>query len=258
MIVAAALAAAPVAARASPDAPLATLAGLDSVKPQQARAAVAGIERTLERELRPRAAPPQGSGDVMSEAKIFYQTLMRRAPVSPQPVFGAGEKQHSAPDLRTGASPLLDLAWRYRGVPYRWGGVSRGGLDCSGLVVRALADVGRRAPHSSALLYQLGQPVDEAELRPGDLVFFRDTYKPGISHVGIYQGDSRFLHASSGAGRVTTGDLGAPYFRERYAGARRLALRVGAMQDWGRPLDGASLARGRKVFAAVRLSAPGH
>jgi hypothetical protein len=118
---------------------------------------------------------------------------------------------------------VLDRALAYRGTPYRWGGASREGLDCSGLVLRALSDLGLRAPHSAALLFGLGQAVETSGLLPGDLVFFRNTYKPGISHVGIVEQGSHFIHASSAAGQVTIGDLGRPYFRARYAGARRIA-----------------------------------
>jgi cell wall-associated NlpC family hydrolase len=122
------------------------------------------------------------------------------------------------------AAPLLDVALAYRGVPYRWGGASRDGLDCSGLVVRAALDLGRRLPHSAAELFRFGDPVTGDDLQPGDLVFFANTYKRGISHVGISEGGSRFLAASSAAGKVTVGDLNWPYYRDQYAGARRLSF----------------------------------
>jgi len=146
---------------------------------------------------------------------------------------------------------LLERALSYRGAPYRWGGASRDGLDCSGLVLRALSDLGRKAPHSAALQFGLGQPVSEGTLQPGDLVFFTNTYKPGISHVGIYQEGPRFIHASSASGRVTVGDLNDRYFRERYAGARRL-LALDALADsavgLGSPRDA--------VFAPFHLGLP--
>lgn len=119
--------------------------------------------------------------------------------------------------------PLIAAADEYLNVPYRWGGTTSRGLDCSGLIYRALARLGIRVPHSAALLAQRGTPVSLLRLRPGDLLFFANTYKPGISHVGIYLGGDNFLHASSGAGRVTIGSLKDRYFVNHFAGARRIA-----------------------------------
>jgi cell wall-associated NlpC family hydrolase len=144
---------------------------------------------------------------------------------------------------------VLDRALAYRGTPYQWGGVSREGLDCSGLVLRVLSEFGLRVPHSAALLFGLGQPVENDELLPGDLVFFRDTYKPGISHVGIFDEGSQFVHASNAAGQVALGDMNRSYFRNRYAGARRL-LPADAS---GAPRQSLTLA-GKVVTAPLRLS----
>jgi cell wall-associated NlpC family hydrolase len=110
------------------------------------------------------------------------------------------------------------------GVPYRWGGVTRQGMDCSALVRAIIRETyGIELPRTSAEMFTLGQPVPERrQLRPGDLVFFHDTYSgPGVSHVGVYVGDGRFAHASVTQGG-TIGSLGAAYFRQRYAGARRI------------------------------------
>lgn len=167
----------------------------------------------------------------------------------PDPPVGAADRE-TAPMESEGA-PLLELALSYRGVPYRWGGVSRDGLDCSGLIVRAAADAGRLLPHSAAGLYELAQPVPDSELRAGDLVFFANTYKPGISHVGIYRGGSQFLQASSATGQVSTGDLKAPYYRAKYAGAGRLSL-AGAVGTAPSP----PLTFGRTLAAPPRLGLP--
>jgi len=206
----------------------------------------------------PSARPAEQADEVMSQAKQFYSRLMSQ-PLHLSPAPGGRDSSsvrqiadglrmtsktdayhlvlspsgslrlNSAKDLvPTSAQPtrasrlVLDRALAYRGTPYRWGGANREGLDCSGLVLRVLSDLGRRVPHSAALLFGLGQPVGNGELHPGDLVFFRDTYKPGISHVGIFDEGSQFVHASNAAGQVTVGDMNRSYFRHRYAGARRL------------------------------------
>jgi cell wall-associated NlpC family hydrolase len=143
-----------------------------------------------------------------------------------------------ARDLRRGDAPVgrsavpegpavrgADLAreaLRYLGIPYLWGGESPRGVDCSGFVYVVFS---ARLPHLARLrsfdYYRMGLPVERADLQPGDLVFF-STYAPGPSHVGIYAGSGRFLHASSGARRVLVTPLDDPYYATRYVGARRL------------------------------------
>ena len=113
-------------------------------------------------------------------------------------------------------------AMQYLGVRYVWGGGSNQGLDCSGfiyVVFSAFApDLLRMASYD---YFRMGIPVTQSELQPGDLVFFT-TYAPGASHVGIYVGDHRFLHASSSASAVAVSSLDEGYYTARYVGARRL------------------------------------
>ncbi len=131
----------------------------------------------------------------------------------------AGRSQRAAD---TGAGPrFVRTAMKYRGVRYRYGGMTKRGMDCSGLVARVLQTHGIDAPHSSKGLYRLGKPVRRADLSPGDLVFFHTT-RAGISHVGFYVGDGKFIHASSGSGRVKVSRLDNGYYHRRYVGARRL------------------------------------
>jgi cell wall-associated NlpC family hydrolase len=96
-------------------------------------------------------------------------------------------------------------------------------MDCSGLVARVWADLKmKKIPRASSALYSSGKPVHLAELRPGDLVFFKNTYKHGISHVGVYAGNNKFVHASGHHKGVTITKLSDPYYQLHYAGARRL------------------------------------
>jgi len=105
---------------------------------------------------------------------------------------------------------------------YRFGGKNpEAGLDCSGMVAYIFEQAaGLRVSGSAADIAKLGRPVDRRRLLPGDLVFFNTLNRP-LSHVGIYIGDGRFVHApSSASGRVRIDTLGHSYFAPRYETAR--------------------------------------
>ncbi len=106
------------------------------------------------------------------------------------------------------------------GTPYRFGGANPRGFDCSGLVQHVFRSHGLSLPRTVADQARVGRPT--RRLLPGDLVFFRLSGQ-GPSHVGIYVGGERFVHASSGRQAVAVDDLATnSYFRARYAGARRV------------------------------------
>lgn len=110
------------------------------------------------------------------------------------------------------------------GSPYRLGGNSpETGLDCSGFVGHVYREVaGVELPRDARSISQAAQPIARDELRPGDLVFFNTLRRP-FSHVGIYLGDDRFVHAtSSRTGAVMVSSLNDRYWRTRYNGARRV------------------------------------
>lgn len=115
---------------------------------------------------------------------------------------------------------LLKESFKYLGVPYVWGGEDPSGMDCSGFTQKVYCDRGMPIPRTADLQFEVGQVVPRGQEQPGDMVFF-ETYCPGASHVGIYVGRNQFVHASSGAGYITFGDLRDEYFSRCYLGARR-------------------------------------
>jgi cell wall-associated NlpC family hydrolase len=124
----------------------------------------------------------------------------------------------------TGAGAVIAREARAQvGVPYRWGGNDpRAGFDCSGLVAYVHAREGIVVPRTAAEQFAAADRIDEDELRPGDLVFFRlESRRRGVSHVGIYTGQRRFVHAPQSGRDVTEASLEDPYYRDRFAGAGR-------------------------------------
>ncbi len=118
---------------------------------------------------------------------------------------------------------VVNQAMKYKGTKYVFGGTNKKGIDCSGFVMRVYHDVKAwKLPRTSAAMYNKGIPIKSSELRPGDLVFFKNTYKRGISHVGIYTGNNKFIHARNKKWGVTVTTLSDPYYQLHYAGARRL------------------------------------
>ena len=123
------------------------------------------------------------------------------------------------------ARELALHALSHVGVPYRFGGNSPDtGFDCSGLVQYVYSrGAGLVLPRNTQSLSEVGAPVPPEALAPGDLVFFDTLHKP-YSHVGIYLGDHRFIHAPTTGGHVELVDLRVRYWQTRFSGARRLAL----------------------------------
>lgn len=119
------------------------------------------------------------------------------------------------------ASDVIRTAYAYRGVRYRYSGESPRGFDCSGFTSYVYRKKGVALPHSAAEQFHEGRKVSTDRLKAGDLVFFHTTRR-GISHVGIYAGSGRFVHASSGGGRVRVDSLNSGYYRDRLRGARRV------------------------------------
>ncbi len=119
---------------------------------------------------------------------------------------------------------IVAYAKRFLGVPYVWAGNGPDVFDCSGFTKYVYTHFGYNIYRTaSTQLLNDGRAVSRSELRPGDLVFFKN---PGetkaCSHVGIYIGNGQFIHASSGAGKVTISDLTKGWYYEKYVGAKRI------------------------------------
>lgn len=117
---------------------------------------------------------------------------------------------------------LRDIASRYLGVTYVYGGSSANGLDCSGFVSIVYRELGVTLPRTSREQFTTGVAVQPPDLEPGDLVFFDTLGRGAVSHVGIYLGGGEFIHAASNPGKVITSKLEEKYYATRYLGARRV------------------------------------
>ncbi len=125
---------------------------------------------------------------------------------------------------------LILFAKKLLDIPYRFGGNSHMGIDCSAYVKKVYSLVGIDLPRSAREQFHEGKPVDGEELSIGDLVFFR-TYASFPSHVGIYLGNNLFIHASSRSKKVTIDSLDTPYYFKRFIGAKRLIEGKEAKED---------------------------
>jgi cell wall-associated NlpC family hydrolase len=191
---------------------------LSSIRGQIAhlQAQEAARQAELRRELAARVAAQQQQ----APAQALSSTV---APVASSSGGGGGSSSSSSSSsVSSGPAPppthssVVAIAEQYLGVPYRWGGASPSGFDCSGLVMYVFAQVGVSLPHSSYAQYGMGSPVSRDQLQPGDLVFF-----DGLGHVGIYVGGGQFIHAPHTGDVVRISSLSG-WYSSSYVGARRI------------------------------------
>lgn len=142
------------------------------------------------------------------------RTVVIETERTPEPVVSRSGSRSAETALRT-AQGLV-------GLPYAWGGTSpETGFDCSGFIWYISQQAGVEMPRTSQEMFEVGTSVPLEELRAGDLVFF-ETYAPGASHVGIYDGNGGFVHAQSAETGVKVTSLDNPWWSSRYLGARRV------------------------------------
>lgn len=174
-------------------------------------AARSGVPRPF-----PGAAIPPGAGQApVPEAAPPAEAAAAAAPAAPLS-FGAGL-----------VDSVVRTAMGFLGVPYRNGGSSPAGFDCSGFVQYIFAQYGRTLPREVHDQYRTGHEIDLKDVRPGDLLFFQ-TVSRGASHVGVAIGEGRFVHAPSSRGVVRVEPYTGSYWARRFVGARRMAEPVTA------------------------------
>lgn len=135
------------------------------------------------------------------------------APADAPPPAGRGDLP--APNAVTAT------ALEYLGVPYRWGGTTPRGFDCSGFTYYVFSRHGLELPRVAADQYRVGTPIDRNAVRPGDLLFF-ETISEGPSHVALALDGDQFVHAPSRRGKVRVERLSSSYWASRFLGARRV------------------------------------
>ena len=168
------------------------------------------------------AAPQAANPDDMDRFITDKGLLTRLEDVSHK----VADRAHTVADQ---ASSLVVNAMGFLGVPYKRGGSSaETGFDCSGFV-RAMYEqtVGLLLPRRADQQAAATQVIDKKELQPGDLVFF-NTMRRNFSHVGIYVGDNKFIHAPRSGAQIRVEDMGVAYWKRRFNGARRVTSTEGA------------------------------
>ncbi len=173
--------------------------------------------------------------DDSAKSPIFFRGgKSTGVPVSASALNGTGSNNDSNSGTNSGTTSggnttsasgqaIMDCVTQYLGVPYVWGGASPSGFDCSGLVYYVLNSVGISVPRSLAQQQTMGVYVPKSELQPGDIVYFQNTYTSGISHVGIYAGNGKFIHAPHTGAVVSYADLNSTYYTQHYYSARRFS-----------------------------------
>lgn len=199
--------------------------------PQTVPATAAGVPATTaSSEAAAEPASTQQSASVNSpDVAEWTAQLIREQRAKPAPApahhqaHGLGKfASHILARTATIARTLTRDALRFLGTPYVFGGTSTSGFDCSGYVQHVFAMLGISIPRTADAQFYAGTRI-KGGMKAGDLVFFQ-TYEPGPSHVGIYLGHGKFVHASSHG--VMVSNLSDSYWSSRYLGAKRMIASI--------------------------------
>ncbi|WP_138417063.1 NlpC/P60 family protein [Aquibacillus sediminis] len=166
-------------------------------------------EETIQRMV----AAEQSQNETEQEQEIEHLTMNETEEQKNVPKVKSVSKQKAYDP-----STLIKKAKQHIGTPYNWGGTSPNGFDCSGYIQYVFKEINIDLPRSVEEIWNATKPVDK--LSVGDFVFY-ETYKPGPSHMGIYLGDHKFIHAGTSSG-VEIEDMRGSYWEKRYLGAKRV------------------------------------
>lgn len=133
---------------------------------------------------------------------------------------GKSEREKISRGSNSVSSNLIEYSYKFLGKPYVWASSGPNSFDCSGFTSYVYKKFGYSLPHYTGEQVEMGKAVAKKDLKTGDLVFF-DT-SGSNSHVGIYIGNDKFIHASSGKKKVMISDLNESYYKSRYSEARRI------------------------------------
>ena len=162
----------------------------------------------------PSKATARAAAETIRASGIIHEYYL----VSPHDYAAVKQRKYGRSYLR---NEIVETASRFIGLPYQWGGSSPGhGFDCSGLTMAVYRINGLNLPRTSKEQYRAGIPIKKGQLKNGDLVFFATSRGKRVSHVGIYTGGNKFIHAPGKGRRISAASLSQRYFKTRYAGAR--------------------------------------
>lgn len=172
------------------------------------------------------AAPAPAAASPQSATSASQPATALPAQAATQPAGQAAKPTAPvavvAPPKGAPTDGLAGAGLKLLGAPYVWGGSSPSGFDCSGYVWYAAKQAGKSISRGLLGEYNSGPHPSHDELKPGDLVFFQNTYSAGLSHNGIYIGNNQFVHAADEAAGVTISSLGTAYWSSHWFGATRL------------------------------------
>lgn len=151
----------------------------------------------------------------MRPASIRFQILLLAAALIACALYLPYKIHHSSQDVTI-------LAKEYLGAPYRYGGASPDGFDCSGFIMYLFHKCGKDLPRTADKQAAVGSAVSIPGLQPGDVLFFATEDKSDITHTGLYIGSRKFIHASSTAQKVIISSLDEPYWQNALRAARHI------------------------------------
>jgi len=165
-----------------------------------------------------------GPGKLLLLTAIVFNYMPAWSAEDPAAVEAEQRSETAPVNVEATASELIIDALQFIGVKYKYGGKNlETGFDCSGFVSHVFrAAAGVTLPPNAYRMAMLGRNIDSADLEPGDLVFYR-TMRHAFSHVGIYLGDNKFIHAPRQGRSVEISDMTNAYWAKRFDGARRVA-----------------------------------